>query len=142
MAPFEHRGSSSLAESIEHRRALDDLVLAADIRKRITQTLNVALLTSPLELGWMHPTENKTKASAHNAFLRKHTEVDKAKTEWIRDVKTHMQAFYTKNNSGNWSVASIERQGIETISKWKPYPTEARETYIRLHALAETSTAS
>ena len=89
----------------------------------------------------MHASENKTKGKVHAAFPKKHQEVDKAKNVWIAVAKTHMQAFYIKNSAGRWSVKSINKKGINTIPKWKPYPTEAKAEYLRLHALAEASDA-
>jgi hypothetical protein len=55
---------------------------------------------------------------------------------WIAVSKKHMQAFYVHNGAGVWSVNSINKSGIHTIPKWKPYPPEAKAEYLRLHALA------
>ena len=85
----------------------------------------------------MHASENKTKGKVHAAFQKNHQVVDEAKNAWIVVAKTHMQAFYIQNRSGRWSVKSINKRGMNTIPKWKPYPTEAKTEYLRLHALAE-----
>ena len=61
------------------------------------------------------------------------------KEVWIVVVKEQIQVFYLMNSDGNWSVDSINKNGIHTIPKWVSYPPESKEEYLRLHTLTETT---
>jgi hypothetical protein len=89
----------------------------------------------------MHAAENKTKGHAHAAFLQKHPDVDRAKDMWIEVAKAHMKKFYLFNSSGQWSIESINKNGIHNIPRWKVYPPETKAEYQRLYALAEARDA-
>jgi hypothetical protein len=89
----------------------------------------------------MHAGDNKTEGHTHATFLKKHLEVDKVKDTWIAVATAHMKKFYVQNQSGSWSVASITKNGIHTIPKWKPYPPEPKTEYLRLHFLTENRDA-
>jgi len=103
--------------------------------------MDVPLLTNPDELGLMYASDNKTKGHKHAAFLKKHDTVRIAKAMWVGVVKTHMQRFYIKNNSGQWSVKSINKNGVDTIAKWAPYSTDTKEAYLRAHEEATAAEA-